>query len=75
MVRSFEVVKFVDFWCHLSLLDTNVTFVLFESKKREFLPNPCGCDTVDFFKVLILGTPAQPETGVHSCPTQCISSD
>ena len=29
-----------------------------------------GCDTVDFFGVVLLGTPAQPETGVLSCHTR-----
>ena len=29
-----------------------------------------GCETVDFFGVLLLCTPVQPETGVLSCHTR-----
>ena len=37
---------------------------------KEKLATSLGCDTVDFFGVILLGTPAQPETGVLSCHTR-----
>ena len=57
-----------NFWCHLLPLDL-IYFSFGCFKQENNWPHPWDVTQLIFFGFVLLGTPAQPETGVLSCHT------